>query len=808
MLLTDLRVLDLTDHRGELGPWLLGLLGAEVIRVEPPGGSPARREHPLVQDGPQDLRSLQFRAYNDGKRSMAVDLRSEEGRRTFLDLLAGSDMVFESGPPGALAEAGISEADLLGASNRFVHVLVTPFGAHGPRATQPASELTLAALGGPMSLQGVGERAPVKISVPQVWRHTGAEAAVAAMIAYARMSRCGEAQFVDVSAQSAMTWTMLNAMEAHEVQGFDFERAGLKLQLAVDLQLGHRTKDGYSCQVPTGATCAPMVGWLIEEGIVASNWADQDWRTYDRRALSGEPMDQTYPEIAAALDELCSRYTRAELLVKGLTYGTTFAPVNRIADLLAFEHLEARSFWSEAVRLPDAPQARYPGWPVTVNGQRPPRAGSVAALDEHGAQLRASPRRQPRRLTPLEQRDGALPLEGIKVADFSWIGVGPITARCLADHGATVVRVESEQRPDGLRVQPPFKDGVFGLNRSNFYGSFNTSKLSVSLDLANPAGVAVARRLTEWADVVIDSFRPGVMQRLGLGPEHIHANNPSAIVVTTSLLGSGGPMSSMAGYGFHAGAIAGFTDLVGWPDLPPDGPWMAYTDTICPRFLATVILAALDRRARQGEGCHIEGAQLEMALHFLAPELLDHQITGRTPSRIGNRDPHLAPQGVYRCAGDDEWCAITIDSDEAWTRFVGAIGSPQWATAPSFTSLAGRLANHDTLDDHIGLWSVDRTAEAVEALLRAASVAAGKVQRSRDLRQDPQYLHRKFYHHLEHSEVGVVPYAGHQFHIRGYESGPRWAAPTLGEHTYQVLSELLGMDSEEIADAAVAGAIG
>ena len=808
-LLADVRVLDLTDHRGEIGPWLLGWLGAEVIRVEPPDGSPARRCQPLREDGPEDLRSLQFAAYNEGKRSVALDLGSADGRSTLLDLLAGAEIVIESGPPGALAEAGIGEADLLAANARLVHVLVTPFGADGPRARQPASELTLAALGGPMSLQGVPERAPVKVSVPQAWRHAGTEAAVAALLGLRRAEQTGEAQWIDVSAQEAMTWTMLNAMEADEIQGHDFERTGLCVVLATRLQLGHRTKDGLSCQVPIGVTCGPIMPWLVEEGIAPAAWIDQDWKTYDHRGLSGEEIVPTFAELSDAVDELCSRHTRRELMEKGLEYGATFAPVNTVEDLLALEHLEHRGFWDHRSDPPSGAELRHPGAPFVIDGERPAgaaRAAGAPHLDEAGAELRARPRRAVRSPTARPGTD-PFPLTGITVADFSWVGVGPITCRCLADHGATVIRVESEHRLDTTRAQPPFKDGEFGLNRSNFYGSFNASKRSITLNLACEEGRTIARRLATWADVVVDAFRPGTMGRLGLGPEQIHAANPRSITVTTSLLGEGGPLSPLAGYGFHAGAIAGFTDLVGWPDRDPDGPWMAYTDTIGPRFLITAVLAALDRRDRTGAGCHIEGAQLEMGLQYLAPELLDHQLSGRVPRRLGNRDPHLAPQGAYRCAGEDEWCALTITDDETWARFVAAIGAPAWAAAPRYATVSGRRADHDAIDAGIEAWTVDRPAEEVEAMLLAAGVPAGKVQRTRDLRVDPQYVHRRFYRRLEHPEVGVIPYAGHQFRFRGYDNGPRSAAPMFGEHTFEVLTELLGMTSDEVGDAAAAGAL-
>jgi crotonobetainyl-CoA:carnitine CoA-transferase CaiB-like acyl-CoA transferase len=707
-MLHELRVLDLTDDRGEFGPWLLGWFGAEVIRVEPPGGSPARLAHPLVFDGGGGARSLQFEAFNSGKRSIEANLATAAGRSALLELVTGADVVFESGPPGSLAEAGIGRPELLAANDRLVHVLVTPFGADGPRAVQPWSELTLAALGGPMSLQGVRERAPLRVSVPQVWRHTGTEAAVAALVALRRMEATGAPQWVDVSAQAAMTWTMLNSMEAHQVQGFDFERAGMTLSLAKPIVLRHQARDGYSCQSPIGVTCGPIVPWLIAEGIAPQRWAEQNWATYDHRALSGEPVDPTYAELTSAVDELCSRYTRHELLVKGLEYGSTFAPVNSVADLLALDHLEHRSYWlhdHDHDHTHDGKASiRRPGSPVTIDGGRPARPGPAPALGEAGSNSAAGlPRRRGRR-NPSARPLADLPLAGVKVADFSWIGVGPITGRVLADHGATVVRVESEKRLDTTRVQPPFKDAEFGLNRSNFYGSFNTSKLSISLDLTTKEGLSIAGRLTDWADVVIDSFRPGTMERIGLGPEAVQATNPAAITVTTSLVGGGGPLSPLAGYGFHAGAIAGFSDLVGWPDLGPDGPWMAYTDTIGPRFLATAILAALDRRDRTGQGCHLEGAQLEMALHYLAPELLHYQETGTLPQRQGNRDQHLAPQGAYPCAGGDEWCAITISDDAAWARFVDVLGSPPWAADTAYATVGGCLGgpNHRPLDEPAG----------------------------------------------------------------------------------------------------------
>jgi crotonobetainyl-CoA:carnitine CoA-transferase CaiB-like acyl-CoA transferase len=400
-----------------------------------------------------------------------------------------------------------------------------------------------------------------------------------------------------------------------------------------------------------------------------------------------------------------------------------------------------------------------------------------------------------------------LPFDGIKVADFSWIMVGPTTAKYLADHGATVVRVETERPPDRLRAAGPFKDGVPGTNRSQFFGDFNTSKLSLSLNLKNPAAVAVARRLIAWADVYIESFTPGTVDDLGIGYETARALNPSIIMASTCLMGQSGPAAAFAGYGYHAGAIAGFYEILGWPDRSPDAPWVAYTDTIAPRFLAATIMASLDHRRRTGRGEHIDAAQLEMAVQFLAPQIIDFNVSGRVVSRNGNRSDTMAPHGAYPCSGDDQWCAIAVESDEQWDALRRALGDPSWALDERFGTGEGRLRHQEEIDRHLSEWTSGKSAQEVMHLLQSAGVPAGVVQRSSDLLRDPQLAHRRFFRYMDHPEMGNIPYSGHQFRIRGYESGPRFPAPLLGEHNELVLREILGMTDEEIAEVVAAGAI-
>ena len=400
-----------------------------------------------------------------------------------------------------------------------------------------------------------------------------------------------------------------------------------------------------------------------------------------------------------------------------------------------------------------------------------------------------------------------LPFEGLKVADFSWVAVGPITSKYLGDHGATVVRVETEGRPDILRVAGPFKDGVPGTNRSHFYGDFNSSKVGLSLDLKNPAGLDIACRLIEWADVYFESFTPGTMDALGMGYEEVRSLNPSILMVSTCLMGQTGAARSLAGYGFHAGAIAGYYDITGWPDLPPDGPWTAYTDVVSPRFISALVMAALDHRRRTGQGQHIDAAQMEMGVQFLAPQIIDYNASGKIVSRNGNRSDVAAPQGAYPCAGDDQWCAIAVDTEQQWEDLRLTMGDPAWAGYDRFKSVEDRLSNHDEIDGHIGQWTMDKTAQEVMDLLQSHGVPSGVVQRSSDLLQDPQLAHRNLYRYMDHPEMGNIPYTGHQFRIQGYDSGPRSPAPLLGQHNEYVLKDLLGMTDEDMIEAVIAGAI-
>ncbi|MEV4548899.1 CaiB/BaiF CoA transferase family protein [Nonomuraea wenchangensis] len=401
------------------------------------------------------------------------------------------------------------------------------------------------------------------------------------------------------------------------------------------------------------------------------------------------------------------------------------------------------------------------------------------------------------------------PLDGVNVWDASWVGVGPLTARYLAEYGATVVRTESTRSVDVLRNAPPFKDGVPGLNRSQFFADYNASKLGLGVDLSTDGGRRVAARLTAWADVVVEAFTPGVMDRLGLGYDRLRAVNPSLIMLSTSMNGQTGPRRGFAGFGTVLAAMSGYCELTGWPDRDPGSPYGAYTDFIGQRFAAVAVLAALEHRDRTGEGQHIDLSQMETGLMFLAPELVDHQLTGHVATRDGNRDRAAAPHGVFPClpeGGRERWVAIAVTGDDQWTALRRALGEPAWAADPRLATLSGRKDQEDRLERALASWTSARTVAEVVGTLQP-EVPAGPVHDARGLQSDPQVAHRGYFRPQRHPVMGMMPYEGAQAELSLTPYRVTKAAPLLGEDNERVLTELLGFTADEVAALAAEGAV-
>lgn len=396
------------------------------------------------------------------------------------------------------------------------------------------------------------------------------------------------------------------------------------------------------------------------------------------------------------------------------------------------------------------------------------------------------------------------PLEGIRVADFTWVWAGPFCTLQLAHLGAEVIRVETASRVCVTRMLPPWPDGQPGVNRSGYFNQYNQGKKSLSLNLKDERALEVARDLVRHSDVVVENFAAGVMQRLGLGWEVCRTLRPDVIMIALSGYGATGPESEYVSYGPAQVPLSGFSSLTGYPDWRPMHVGISYGDPTGGLHGAVAVLAALLHRRRTGEGQYIDLSQWEGTMALLPEGILEYTMNGTTPGRHGNHDPMWSPHAVYRCAGDDRWVSIVATNEEEW-RAIAATIDPALAADPRFVDAPSRKRNEAALDEAIGAWCASRPPEEASRLLQAAGVAACTVNNARDLDEDPHLAARGYFVELPHPEVGVRRHAGIPYRLHGSPLEVRRAAPCLGEDTEQVLRDVLGYDEARIASLREAG---
>jgi benzylsuccinate CoA-transferase BbsF subunit len=392
-------------------------------------------------------------------------------------------------------------------------------------------------------------------------------------------------------------------------------------------------------------------------------------------------------------------------------------------------------------------------------------------------------------------------LDGLKIVGFTYAGVGNMVIKYLVEHGATAIRVESIKRLDNTRVSAPYKDNVFGVNRSGYYAWINNDRYSIALNIKHPRAMEVCNRLIKWADILVENFSPGTMERSSLGYNDVKRINPGIIMVSCSQQGQTGPHREMPGYGGTLQGLAGFTHLTGWPDRWPVQIDRSYPDFIAPRFATVAVLAALDYRQRTGKGQFIDASEYEDCIHFLAPVILDYTANKHIQGRVGNRSPYAAPHGCYRCKGDDKWCVISVFTDEEWNAFCKAIGNPEWTKGGKFKTAIGRKQNEEELEILIEQWTINHSREEVMTILQEAGVAAGMVRTAEDVVENcPQLRYRRYFRTLNHPEIGEHIYPGTNFILSKTPGELKMAAPCLGQHTEYVCKEILAMPEEEYID--------
>lgn len=397
-------------------------------------------------------------------------------------------------------------------------------------------------------------------------------------------------------------------------------------------------------------------------------------------------------------------------------------------------------------------------------------------------------------------------LAGIGVVEFGSYAAGPHIGKMLANFGATVIHVESLARPDGFRLQyPPYKDRKPGINSGGCFAYFNDSKLGITLDLKNPQGLALAKKLSKWSDIVIENMRPGVIDRLGLGFDALKADHPGLIMLSTCNMGQTGPRADTPGFGSQLTALAGICGLTGERGGPPTVVYGPYIDFIASTLGAVAVLAALEQRRRTGTGCYLDVSQYEAGLMFLAGPLLEYHLTGRIAERSGNDDPDAAPHGAYRCDANG-WIALSCWSKKEFAALAAAIGRPEWSSDARFTTLAGRKGAAAAIDAGICAWTGGREATAAAEILQRAGVHAHPVNTMADLFTDPQLVARRQWRRQHHAIIGNQAYCGPAFELSETPGEVTSAAPLLGADNDKVFREILGLSDADYVAMRGAGA--
>ncbi len=808
-MLSSIRVLDLTDPQCRLARHLLAQHGAEVVLVEIPEPAAGPSTGSPLDDAGRT-------AFARGVRSVALDWHASGDADRLRELLSQADVLLESFTPGERTALGLSPEATAALNPRLVHASITPYGIDGPRAGWVATDLTVMASASPLAVTGDRDRPPVRMSVPQAFSFGAAAAAGAVLIALFERERSGRGQHVDASAQTAAALATQTGLLAEAVGApASIRSAGGASMGKMSLRFLYPAADGHVSITHVfgeigGPATARLMAWVHDAGFCTEAVRDKDWVRYAVLVDSGEESVEEWEEIKAAVAAFTGSKAKGELLAGAIERKLLMAPVSSLADVLASPHFATRGFWVEAtggVSGSGGGPVAAPGRYARFSRWRPEPQTVVPAVGDDTRQVLeewvARPQPEGQSGSAPGTGAGAGALSGLKVVDLTWSVAGPAMCRVLADHGATVVKVESLRRLDAARTFIPFWNNEAGVENSALFDNLNAGKLSVGLNIATPDGRAVLDDLLRWADVVVDSFSPRGRTAVGLGDEQVRALNPDVVMMSVSLFGLDGPLAELAGYGNLGGALAGCYELTGWPDRAPAGPYLAYTDYTSGHLMLVTVMAALLHRERGGPGQFVELSQAETALQFVAPALIATAVTGEAFSRMGNDDLAMAPHGVYPCRGDDRWVAVACPDDERWLALCQLIDRADLAAEPSLRVATGRLAARRQLDEAVAAWTAGLDPEEAAARCQAVGVAAYTVQNSAECLADPQLAHRGHVVELDRPGRRCIVEAT-RFRLSRTPGGPQRHAPLLGEHTFDVLTGMLGYDTDRVADLAAA----
>ncbi|MBK7972547.1 MAG: CoA transferase [Deltaproteobacteria bacterium] len=811
-----IRVLYLTDRRGHLAGKILGELGADVIKIEPPGGDPLRTRGPFVGGEVHPEASIPWLAANTSKRGIVLDLAELAGRADFLELVTVSDVVLESFAPGTMEDWGLDYPSLAAVHPGLVHCAITPFGSTGPRAGWHAHDLTIVAAGGNAALTGDADRAPLTCSAPTAYLHAAPEAVIGILFALHGRARTGRGDFVDVSMQECQLATLLTAPGQVALTGKLRRRVGSKIGRTREIW---RARDGWvSFGLCGGAARAPGLRALVElmaEHGAAPEWLRRyEWTRFDPSKIADTELAVLESTFAAFFEDR----TMAELYADAVKRRLMLAPCQDAAATLADPQLRARGLF---VPVSTGPLGRgrmeVPGTFARTTDCAIGLRCRAPGLGEHESSVwsdvraaRGAARARPSGAAggPLDtqtgERSAATPLfAGLRILELGAGAAGPVATRYFVEHGAEVIRVESASRPDFIRLLHlggGASSDVAALDRAPMFALLNAGKKSVALDLTQAEGRSLLGRLAREAEVLIENFTPGVLARWGLAPSTLLDRNRRLIVVSSSLFGQTGPHRDYPGFGGQGAALAGFNHLTGWPDREPIGPYATITDSLAPRFLAAAVAAALLERDRVGTGRILDVSQVETGVYALAAAIAEASARGTSPQRLGNRSLWAAPHGIYPCAGEDRWLALAVWNEREWQTLVAMLGEPAWTHDERFGDVGARLANVEILDQHLAAWTRHHEAATLSERLQGEGIEAVAVADCAALLEDPQLAHRGHFVRVPHAALGelATERCGFRLASAANAAGLFRGGPGLGEHSREVLTAI-GIGDEDFA---------
>jgi crotonobetainyl-CoA:carnitine CoA-transferase CaiB-like acyl-CoA transferase len=849
--LTGIRVVELADEQAEYCGLTLAGLGADVVKVEPPGGSPTRRIGPFYQDRADPERSLFFWQYNRGKRSIVLDLaRAGDGER-FRALVATADVLLESTPRGELDRHGLGPASLRRQHPTLIVARVSPFGDEGPWADFKGSDLVHLALGGVMmncgydpAPDGTYDLPPI---APQMWHAfhiAGEQLAMAIVAALLFRWRTGQGQQLACAIHEAvakstevdlMSWVMRRAPVLRQTCRHARE------SITPHPSIVH-TKDGRWVMANLGTRpgeTAQLVKLLERYGMDAGLDPEKPGLPSSGRFVPGTgPSTARRDHAMEAVQRFVRAFTYANVPWReAQEAGMLWAPLRKPHENATDPHWLARQSCTDVEHPELGRSFRYATskWLATATswsvGRRAPRldedAGSIALPREPDVPV-ISPAAQAPAHEGLSPRGKPFPLHDIRILDFTWFLASAGGTRFLSAFGAESIKVELKSHPDtrmaamapvgGRAAREKATAPLPGVTDPDMGGQFNNKnpgKRGISLNVRHPRGLEIARRLVAMSDVVAEGFSPGVLDSWGLGYDSLRAIKPDIVYVQQSGMGAKGTYGRFRTVGPIANSFSGLSEMSGLPEPAMPAGWgYSYLDWMGAYSFALAILTGLFHRARTGQGQWIDASQSEVGLFISGTTILDWSANGRVWSRYGNRSPYkpAAPHGVYPCAGDDRWLAIACFTEDEWRALTRVAQHPQWAGDARFADLAARLVHQDALDALVGGWT--RSCDAYDTMLalQRAGVPAGVCQTAADrCGHDPQLAALAWLTEVTGTKIGRWPLA--EVPVKLSESpayiGGRLdrGAPGYGEDNQYVYGELLGMSSAEIKALAEDGVI-